>query len=264
MISPKRILIVALALGVLGLALALVVLWATNSKPGFANPPQPNGYKLLITAASKAQGPNPSKVTNNIGPFVEANRESLALTREAVRHSGESTAALHTPNSLMNDLQALRSLAHIVRLEALEHERMGEWDAAADCSVGIIRMGHIVQRGPLISALMGFSIESMGIKQLDALAPRVSKEKRKLIAGELGQILDEAVTMEGLVQRELYFTRRRSSIPSALIRMLPGFRKDVLNVEGKLNKIRADLESTRLKLLSPPPEKTRSVNEPAM
>jgi hypothetical protein len=251
MIFPRKLWIAGTLLSLLLIGIGFALMRGEGPPAFIANPPSPNAYVIWSEAASKLVGPNPRFVTNNYAAVYEPNRAPLEKWREGLKHRGELPEDRYHPrNNPMAELGSIQSLATTASLEALECEQNSQWDKAAEIYLGIVRAGHAVARGPIISLLFGISIEKRGLDGLNRVAAQLTPVQRAKLAGELAESHRTRPTMDEIRQRERYFLEQNASnvFISFLAPLAPQFKKALQQVEGKLERIRKDLEETLAKL----------------
>jgi hypothetical protein len=249
--SRRSFVIFAMVAGVSAVILALLTRKPVPSRASFLPPPNPNGYELLLEAASRVRGPKPSQVTN-VPVYLQLNSEALQLMREALKRRAELPAKFYTgANSPMADLQAIRGLVETAKLQAIQYQQDAQWDSAGDVYLDIVRLSHRVQRGTMVCVLIGIAIEKQGLDGLNELSSHLTAQKKQALARELAQLGKSAVTLNDVRERELYFVQQHVPLLPAVAHRLPQFKRGMQGIQAKLSKIRDDLEQTHLKLQTP-------------
>ena len=239
----------------LGLAALLVLLigalLALNAPeppvPDFLSGAQPNGYDLYLQAGNALQGQSPTELVLNsravldedVGAlrlFLEQNDEALRLWREALPLETEASAAWYDPPHLpMGQLGKFKKLAQAGQVAALYAEAQGDLDQATQIYLDTIRMGQGIEHGPAICLLVGIAIESMGLSNLQKLAPRLSDPQKAKLAEELYALNGARIPFDEVLRRETYFAQQ--SAPTVLhqlvFRFHPSVKKSRATIQAK-------------------------------
>ena len=162
---------------------AVVVAWAMSRRPGFQPLPEPNGYDLLVQAASQSsQVPTDCEQLpdDELARLVEVNKAALQITREGLRlpsavpvSYGQAWIAQQVPA-----LMSLKRLARLLEAEAILQSRRGDTNGALQSCLDLVRYGRaIASEGVQINFLVGSACELMGACRMTNLLAGATTEQ---------------------------------------------------------------------------------------
>ncbi|HVY69739.1 MAG TPA: hypothetical protein VHH73_07395 [Verrucomicrobiae bacterium] len=217
--------------------------------------PNPNGYRVILAAGTNlitlAKDDSETTPEERVA-WVEKNRAALEGLRHGLELPGrvppvsgsEADAAIH-----LEELARLKSLARLLVAEGKGFEQNGPNSQAARAYLDAVRLGEAVSRGGLIiDQLVGFACTAIGMKNLEALRPRLGAADCRLVATELARIGREFSPVDEVFQRERMTYERRASVAVRLAvkfqRWIPnsGLNRSEASFRAKAARNRQELE----------------------
>ncbi len=220
------------------LMVAVVAVYVVNNRPAgvtSATPtptpqmPDPNGWDDFVRAAEivdKAKHPGPHSANRPMEswtiPEYEAFIADNAAALQALRE-GLSKSYLHPP---VSDVAAdfavyagFRETARTLAGEARYYEVIGQPGRAMDSALDCIEYGVILPRGgPLICALVGVAIETIGRVRVDVLLPKQTTQNLERIAARLERIREKRVAFADILRSE-------AALSETMLRAATGAKK---------------------------------------
>lgn len=212
----RRGLILLVCLGIF--ILGALIFWsaARSAKPAFLNTSAP-AFDTLRHAVQRLGDARSNLATNELPASVQSNAAALATTREALTQPFEAPpTAYESPamgGTVLNDLGSLKLLALALKNEGAYFESRNETVKAAESYADIIRLGVHIESGPFLFAMVGISIERLGIEALQKIAPSLSVAARSQLAATLREINSHRVPFGSIEERERHLRRRHSPTP---------------------------------------------------
>ncbi|MDX1953269.1 MAG: hypothetical protein SFY81_13895 [Verrucomicrobiota bacterium] len=235
---------------IIALILVLGYLSSTPEPEGSLLPPapNPNSYDLLVKAANSFTE-NPSTVTNNFGQFVTNNLLAFQQIAEAVRLPGEVPESVYSPTGMTNSgLSEFRKIAYAYRIKGKFEEANKEWNQAAQTYLQLIQAGQISEKGPILAALVGISLQSMALEPLMKLVEKLSLSESAELAAGLEIVKSSRIHFDEVIKREEYF--RLKSKPNKLLegvlRLLGISQKRIIDK----TKAKRELATARLEVVA--------------
>ena len=202
----------------LGLALfigAALFLWARTKSvtPPFIGSNR-IGYYNLVRAVNLLQDLNHEPATNYIATYLHTNAAALKLLREALNQPCEAPPETYQTGMVnVNDMGAFKNLALVLKVEGRQAELQHRPADAARSYLDMIRLGQKVESGPLVSLMIGLSIEKSGLDSLEKLAPQLTGPARAEVATTLKQLNTQRIAYSAIEERERYIRRKLSPTP---------------------------------------------------
>jgi len=191
-------------------ALLLSVCFFVFRRPAtsFAPLPNPNGYEILVQAASGI--PELSLSVNqlssdDLASFVDTNREVLVQIRRGLQLPSAVPVEMSddwSQNNLTN-LANLRRAFHLLDAEGLLLTKKGNVTGAADANLDVQRYSQAISRGGLqLNSIVGVASEAMAIARLNALLPDLDPTECKRITSVLQEHESKREPLEDILRRE--------------------------------------------------------------
>jgi hypothetical protein len=257
----KIILLVLLAIILLPL-----VLWPfiKPSPLAFLNNKAP-AYQTLRRAANSLGNLNPSPSPNDLPAYVASNAPALKILREAFNQEFGLPEEAHDQSVLtqaLGDVGSWKALALALKSEGLAAELSNANAEAIQSYLDLIRYGQKIECGLLIFALVGVSIERMGVDALTAIEPKINPPHRAQIAAELRALNSKRVPFTQIEEGERFILRRSSPTPLHFLILRRSVRPAIEKGKVRYNQASQDLESLAAKFdrFTPAPAPT---NQPA-
>ena len=169
--------------------------------------PSPNAYDDYRAAAALMVK---SKAIDDPGASTAAEREA-ALRRNSAALSrlrqGLARAYMQPParsfSALYPHCADSRELARLLRLDAHIHQERGEWEAALQSRLEILKLGSDTPRGgALIAMLVAVAIEAIGRQDVGQVVPHLTAPEARRAAARLQRILEHQVSYEEVLLEE--------------------------------------------------------------
>ena len=202
----------------LGLALFIggaLFLWSRTKS---ATPPfigtNRIGYYNLVRAVNLVQDLNHDPATNYVATYLQTNAAALKLLREALIQPCEAPPETYQAGMVnVSDMGSFKNLALVLRVEGKQAELQNRPADAARSYLDMIRLGQKVEYGPLVSLMIGLSIEKSGLESLEKLEPQLAGPTRAEIANTLKQLNTQRIPYTEIEERERYIRRKLSPTP---------------------------------------------------
>jgi hypothetical protein len=99
-----------------------------------------------------------------------------------------------------------RKLARLLVIESHARAERGDWAGASRSALDVIHMGQAIPKGgPYISALVGQSIDSMGVREFESIVPKLDAKSSRAAATRLEQLYVKRVPIAEALQHEKTF-----------------------------------------------------------
>lgn len=217
---PVRILRLLVILTAIAFVLLLpVVVFLVNNRPpriSVYTPklPKPNGWDDFVAAGKLIDRKNPSPYSAVNKPlnswtipeyqtFIRGNAPAVARLR-----LGLTRPYLHPPERSIYDpslgfYASFREMARVLTGEALYYQATGQPGEAMRCNLDAVEMGVTLPRGgPIFAGLVGCAIESIGMKDVDQILQRLSREELAQVAQRLERIQLKRVPYSDMILEE--------------------------------------------------------------
>jgi hypothetical protein len=215
-------LVIALAV-VFTIAVIAIVVFIPSPEALSRTPSGTNNYAHLIAAAQLIQVAPPREFDDPdvLEASVRTNSAAVLAAREAlVKPIWSPPPAPAGDNSRLNDLQELKQLALAMRAEAKLLSLEGRYGDQARLALDLIRMGHAAARGgPLIDALVGLAIESLGVSVLPPVE-KVDAGTASHLAADLVRIDDGRTSADTVWSQELAWADKVHGVRGKLVRLV--------------------------------------------
>ena len=214
--------------GILGMLMVIMLLLVKPATPSAPPPlPNPNGYTVLVQAASMVPGeiPDPAqaspdalkKFSADISETITEGRRGLDFQCRVPVEYSEAFLGRH-----MSDCAAIKKLARCFQVATVVAEREGRFSEAMRLGLDIIRSGQKgSQGGFIIDALVGIAVEAIGLGPLESLV-------NKLDAGQCREALQALQTIEAESESAEEFLQTDHQYGRAVA----GWRYPVLRIAG--------------------------------
>lgn len=206
----KRPLRILLALVVIGVFCVFALVLFRGGSGAVLPMPNPNGYDDFVKAGrliTDSTNQPYDMERDELRAYLLTNAESLRLARLGLSRTSAVPVATAMTN-FMEDLMAIKALAHLLHGEGRLAEMDGQTNVAAKCYVDSIRLGNDASRGGfLIHRLVGIACMALSCQALAQLVPTLSCEAGKPVIAELERVDLTGVTWEEVRQAERAFMR---------------------------------------------------------
>ena len=202
----------------LGLALFIacaLFLWSRtkSATPAFIGSNR-IGYYNLVRAVNLLQDLNHDPATNYIATYLQTNAAALMLLREALTEPCEAPPETYQAGMVnVTDIGAFKNLALVLKVEGRQAELQHRPADAARSYLDTIRLGQKIESGPLVSLMIGLSIEKSGLESLEKLELHLTGPSRAEVATALKQINTHRISFSAIEERERYIRRKLSPTP---------------------------------------------------
>ena len=220
--SPRTIVFI---LGLVALVGFFVVLFVMPSKSAFVPLPDPNGYYVMLQAASRIESGGADLTTNEIVELVIRNKAALSEIRRALdlpcavpvrmdqrwvrRHSAE--------------LSSFRRVAQACDQEALLLQGQGANSEALDRCLELTRFSHAISRnGLLVTALQAMACETIATKRLTNILSGLSAADCRKGAHALYEYDRDRESPDEIGRREAEWSRATYGVWAQLPLMVRG------------------------------------------
>lgn len=194
--------------------LTLALLFVAANRPPVVNVPtrkmpNPNGWDDLVKATT---------LLIPTGPYSDAPRKPEDWTESELRawvqtetpaldmmRQGLAKECMHPPmrTPFFEGYAPMRELARINAGAALYYEVIGKHGRAADSVIDGIEFSTAVEHGaPLLGGLVGIAIESIAIRHLEPLLPKLSPKELALAAARMEKISAKRVPFGDILIEE--------------------------------------------------------------
>lgn len=211
--------LLVLAVPVLLIAVLLIILFANNRPASVMIPtpktPSPNGYDDFI-AATKHIGSIRSPLSDTSRPidawtvpqyeaFVRDNAQAMALVRAGLQKDCLTPPTRDLAGYDYASFARLRELARIMAGESLYYLKIGQYGKAADSCLDVMELGVAFPHGgPLMHALIGGAVETIGAHYLPEALAKLNPEELAQAAARLEKIQARRVSYSDIVTEEGY------------------------------------------------------------
>lgn len=206
---PRKIRILLLpAVVILALASVLLIFFTAGRPAATPPPPNPNGYDDFLKAAALLTGDVGNASTldhDSLQALMSTNAEPLRLMRLGLSHNCSvlTDSARTNISNVLADLANLKSLARLLAEEGRLAEMEGRYADAAQDYADVIRFGNEISRGGfIINRLVGIACEAIGDTPLSKLAPKLSPDEARRVAGELEKLDSTGITWDEVRRNE--------------------------------------------------------------
>ena len=196
------------AIGVLGIACLLVVVFLSGHGSGYPPLPNPNGYDDFIRAGQAVVG-DPADYSDLDQPalaaLISSNAEPLHLIEIGLtrRCSYPTESGVTNFSSTIGDLGNLKHLAQLLRAQGRLAEMENKPEEAARAYVTGLRFGNEICRGGfLINRLVGIACEAIAGSPLTKLAGKLNCEQARPLLAQLETMDQERVTFQEVRETE--------------------------------------------------------------
>ena len=220
--SPRRI---VFTLGLVALVGLFVVLFVIPSKSAFVPLPEPNGYYVVLQAASRIESGGADLTTNEIAELVIKNRAALSEIRRAVelpcvvpvrmdqrwirRHSAE--------------LSSFRRVAQAFDQETMFLQGPVANSEALNLCLELTRFSHAISRnGLLVTALQAMACETIAMKRINNLVSSLSAADCRRAAHALYEYDRDRESPDEIGHREAEWSRATYGVWAQLPLMVRG------------------------------------------
>jgi hypothetical protein len=197
------------------------------SRPAPVPPPlpNPNGYEAFLKAAGMLEGDFSDYGTmsqEELGIAVAKNSEAMNLAREGLARESQVPLDYSATNSAhLNELAAIKRLAHVFvargRLAEMEHHPQ----EAAQEYLNVIRLGHAVARGGvIIDSLVGLAVGALGLAALEKLSPALDAKQCREAASALEAVEAGREPREAILGQERAWARRTFGFKGQILRLV--------------------------------------------
>jgi hypothetical protein len=182
--------------------------------------PKPNAYDYYVEAAkvlvyakpqvdpvhdTQPAPKDPKEYAKRYAPaarntYLQKNAQALALLREGFKYEYRHppVRSWATPFPYYGKL---REVARLLLVESRARQGRGQWGAAADSTLDILRLGTDLPRGgTLISSLFGNAIQAMGQAELWHIVPHLAAGEAGIVASKLEEIIQRRVPFEAVLR----------------------------------------------------------------
>ncbi len=208
--------------GTFTVTIGALLLWV-SLRPLPRDPmPNPNGYDGLVEAG-KSLGdltidPSDPALSRSL---VQTNAHALRLARRALAEQCLVPYWDGTNGNHVLELPALKRLAQLFIAEGAIAERDRRFADAAHSFVDTIRLGHEASRGgTVIDAMVGNSIELMGLARLQILTMRLDGPTCRESAAALEAMEARRESLDLILRHERTWQRRTAGLKWYVIRLV--------------------------------------------
>jgi len=202
-----------------------VVLLVIPPKSAFAPLPDPNGYHVMVQAASRIESGSTDLNTNEIEELVIKNKAALSEIRRALdlpcavpvqmnqrwirRHSAE--------------LSSFRRVAEACDQEALFLQRQGANSEALDRSLELTRFSHVISRNGLLNTtLLAMACETIAMRRATNLLSSLDAADCRRAAQALYEYDRRRESSDEVGRREAEWSRATYGVWAQLPLMVRG------------------------------------------
>lgn len=236
------------------LIVGALFLWsrANSSVPPFLATPAP-AFDTLVRASRALADNRAEPAPDELAEYVEVNAPALKMVRDALAQKFEAPSAAYnikTLDTVLKELGSFKSLAIALRNEGKFHESQTNLATATQSYLDVVRLGTKVESGPVILALVGISIERIGLSALEQLSPDLTAEEGKQLASHLRKINSERIPFGEIEQRERLILRRNAPTPIHVLILSRFNRAPLLSAQSKYEQASLAVEALARKLES--------------
>jgi hypothetical protein len=259
---PGSWVVASICLGLLG-----AVAYTALRPPPISVPvlPNPNGYDQLVRAGEQLVG-EPGDATNAalLRAFINRNNPALTLARQGLRLPAcvpvgytNGWIGAHLP-----ELAALKRVARAIQCQARLAEAEHRFNDAAEDCLDCVRFGQQASRGGvLIDRLVGFAVETIGLRELAKAAARLNPTKRAEVLRALARLEMAQDPVAAAFAAERAWQKRTATLAQRLAAWLSSgqMRRVEQSFAARDRRVRTLFRQVRRELQAP----TTPTNQPA-
>ncbi|HEX7860765.1 MAG TPA: hypothetical protein VF773_10590 [Verrucomicrobiae bacterium] len=240
---------------VLAILLLPLLLWPflKPAPPEFLNNKAP-AYQTLQRAANSLGNINPKPSADELAEDAGSNAAALKILREALNQPfqlPEEAYSQSTIDKVIGNIGSFKTLAIVLKNEGLAAEQRNQTTNAVASYLDLIRFGQKIESGLLIFALIGVSIERMGVEALTAIEWKIEPPLRAQIAAELRSLNSKRVPFPQIEEGERFILRRSSPTPIHFLILRRAVRPAIEKGKVKYDQASKDLETLAAKFDQP-------------
>jgi hypothetical protein len=142
--------------------------------------------------------------------WLRRNAQALHLLRQGFKYPCRVPPQRSFSSTLFGNNGSFRELARMLIVESHAHGERGNWDAATNSALDILRLGHDMARGGVyIDYLVGAALNAYGQRRLWEVLPHLNATESKMAMRRLEKLYRSRVPLADVLREEKYYGQAR-------------------------------------------------------